>query len=112
MKKTDEVSDTSLPPDAILVKQIGGMAIHFSKSEHCLILEITDYHSGLVRLSESDLHKFMDIMNKSTEEIKQEILTEIEDDDLTEKMENIVSKDKSRERFRGARIKLVLPDKI
>jgi hypothetical protein len=29
-------SDTNLPPDAILVKQIGSLGIHFSKSEHCL----------------------------------------------------------------------------
>ncbi len=102
--------DTNLPPDANLIKQIGSMGIYFSKSEYCLFLEVTDYHSGLVRLSEEDLLSFISVMNKNTEDIEQEILSEIEDDDLTNKLQDIISKDKSRERFRGAKIRLVFSE--
>jgi hypothetical protein len=105
------IGEKNLPPDAIPVKHIGSMGIYFSKSEHSLLLQVADYHSGLVRLSEKNLMEFINIMNKSTEDIEREILAEIEDDDLTKKLENIISKDKSRERFRGAKIRLVLPDK-
>ncbi|MHA2218933.1 MAG: hypothetical protein ACXADW_19910 [Candidatus Hodarchaeales archaeon] len=100
---------TKLPEDAKLIKKYGSWDFYFSNSEYALYVEMTDYHAGLLRLSEKqffDLNKMIvSVMETAKEEIRKDIEKELEDI-----FENIMAKDNRRELFKEAKAKLFLPE--
>ena len=54
----------NLPDDAILLEQRGSWDIYCSKSERAVLVQTTDYHPGILRLTEGDLRHFAEITTK------------------------------------------------
>ena len=68
-------------PDDVLVKQVGNLCFYFSKQEHKLYVETTDYGTGREALSRADIIDLLRIIDGQAGEKEQELMTEMEQDD-------------------------------
>ena len=93
-----------LPPDASVIKHIGPWMFLFSKSNSSLYVLTSEYHAGPLKLSWEDLSELIGIIEKNRDEMEKEIVR-----DLETHLTSIMEKEKSKEIFKGAKIKLILP---
>jgi hypothetical protein len=70
-----------LPPDAMLVKQIGSFVFYFSKMEHTFYIETADYHAGPVALARAEILGLLNIFDKQSAEKEKELISDLEQDD-------------------------------
>lgn len=70
-----------LPADAVLIKQIGSLFFYFSKSQHDVFIEISDYHAGPVKFARSEISDLLNIIDQKTEEKENDLIAELEADD-------------------------------
>ena len=54
-QKKDVQFDVKLSEDARVIKQIGPWTFYISKSQNSLFLETTDYHTGPLKITETNL---------------------------------------------------------
>ncbi|MGO9379578.1 MAG: hypothetical protein ACLPN1_07420 [Dissulfurispiraceae bacterium] len=50
-----------LPDDAVLLAEKGSWEIHYSESERAVLVRTTDYHPGILKLTENDLSHFANL---------------------------------------------------
>ena len=105
-EEKDTVLRKKLPPDASVIKKVGSWEFFFSKSTSSLYVVTTDYHAGPLQLSGEDLSEFIGIMEKHRDEMKKDIVK-----DLETHLASIIEKEKSKEIFRGTKVKLIIPGK-
>ena len=101
--ESSEPTGSNLPNDANTLKMVGDWGIYLSKTVDGIFVKTDDYHAGPLKLSREDLMGLVSAIDKSREEIRQEIISELET-----ALKEILDKDKSREIFRDVRVKLEL----
>jgi hypothetical protein len=70
-----------LPPDAVMVKQIGPLAFYLSKEQDAFFITTEDYHSGPVKFSKTEMLELLSIFQQQTGEKEKELLAELEQED-------------------------------
>ena len=111
MKEKDSPIDSTLPGDVKRIKKIGSYEFFFSESQHSIFIETRDYHPGALELSKNELFELLGIIELSDREIEEAVLKDLEEDsDIAAKIETIIAKDPRRKKFKGSKIKLVLPE--
>ena len=50
-----------LPDDAVFIEARGPWEIHYSASEHAVLVKTTDYYPGILKLTKRDLRRFAEI---------------------------------------------------
>jgi hypothetical protein len=53
-----------LPDDAVLIEERGPWEIYYSQSERAVLVQTTDYHPGILKLTERDLHHLAKMTTK------------------------------------------------
>ena len=53
-----------LPDDKVLIERRGSWDIYYSKSERAMLVQTTDYHPGVLKLTAKDLRHLADIVAK------------------------------------------------
>jgi hypothetical protein len=105
-EKTETLIRNQLPTDASVIKKIDSWAIYFSKSESSIYLMTTEYHAGPLKLSMEELSELSGILETHRAEMEKEIVENLENHLAT-----ILEKEGYKELFKGAMIKLIVPEK-
>jgi|GEM_PF-3509463 len=105
-EKTETLLKKQLPPDASVIKKIDSWAIYFSKSKSSLYVMTTEYHAGPLKLSMEELTEFAGILETHRSEMEKNIVNE-----LANHLASILEKEEYKELFKGATIKLIVPEK-
>ena len=95
-----------LPSDAYRIKEIGPWAFSFSKSNCSLYVSTLEYEAGPLKLTKENLIELIDIIEKHMDEMEKDIVR-----DLENHLATILEKEEYKEIFKGATIKLIVPDK-
>jgi hypothetical protein len=103
-EKKDTVFSKELPSDACIVKNIGPWEFFFSKSNCSLYISTSEYHAGPLELTRENLTELTDIVEKHRDEMEKDIVR-----DLEAHLASIIEKEKIKEIFRDAKVKLIPP---
>lgn len=103
-ERTDALFRNQLPADASVIKKIDSWAIFFSKSTSSLYVMTTEYHAGPLKLSMEELTELSGILETHRAEMEKEIV-----ENLEQHLASIIDNEKTKEIFRGAKVKLIPP---
>lgn len=97
--------ESTLPEDSVPVKNIGSWGFYSSPTDHSIYVKTDDYHPDTLRVTRADLMELIAIIDQSVEVAEDEILAE-----LNNHLKEIIEKEQGREMFKGAKIRLELPE--